>query len=391
MKKNIQLPIFLLLAGLVIFASCEKTTPDPESQATLFADPANCFMVNAPGFYTFKTVKGKTTESVGDIATASVLWESFGTDAQPKVGDIITEAYYKEGRIYFSTPDVLKDGNAVIAVKDASNKILWSWHIWVCNGWDPKATAQTYYKKAGTTTFGAVMDRNLGATSASANDVRSMGLMYQWGRKDPFLGNDGVSEHKAAASTLIWPDPVLKTAETGTIDFAIAHPTAFIYPGQNAKESINGDWYFMEEDKVTDNTRWNEKKDLYDPCPAGWTLPRAHVSDNDDGLWYNAMGMDFTAIDDFDLSSSGANYSGILGDAASIYYPFTGHYAWEDGRLHPIGLVAIWSSDFLTDNDVVAGLPFSSYISVPTDQLVIYSYQCSNRAQGFPTRCVAVK
>ena len=34
-----------------------------------------------------------------------------------------------------------------------------------------------------------MMDRNLGATSATPGNVGSLGLLYQWGRKDPFLGS----------------------------------------------------------------------------------------------------------------------------------------------------------------------------------------------------------
>ena len=386
MAKHFKSYLSLLAAGLVVVASCDKT-PDP--QAKLFADPANCYMVNAPGFYSFKTVKGKTSESVGSVTSASVLWESFGTDAPITKGDIIAETYYKDGLIYFKTPSALKDGNAVIAAKDASNKILWSWHIWVCNGWDAKATAQKYYNKNnGTVAFGPVMDRNLGATSAAINDVRSIGLMYQWGRKDPFLGNDGVSDHKAAASTLIWPDPVMKTAETGTIEFAIAHPTAFIYPGQYPKESVNGDWYYVPGEHNTDNTRWNEKKDLYDPCPAGWTLPRIHPSKTE-GLWYNALGKDIYFLD-WNQSNNGAEFGKILGDATSIWYPFTGHYAFEDGRLHSIASVLIWSNDlpFVEENKEF-GLSFCGNVTLQKD--IEISTQYSARAQGFPTRCVAVQ
>lgn len=394
MSNPIKFSMFLLVAGLFAFASCDKNpigpTPDPESQAILFADPANCFMVSEPGFYTFKTVKGKTSESVGDVAVAVVLWETFGTDTQPKVGDVIAEAYYKDGQVYFKTPDVLKDGNALIAVKDAGNKILWSWHIWVCNGWDAKATAQQYYNKSnGTFTFTPVMDRNLGATSATPGDVKSIGLMYQWGRKDPFLGNDGVSDHKAAASTLIWPDPVLKTKETGTIEFATAHPTAYIYPGEFATESINGDWYYMEEDHVTDDTRWHEKKDLYDPCPAGWTIPRVHPT-KEEGLWVNALGDEYYIIKEWDQSVRGFDFGGILGDAKSIWYPFTGSYAREDGRLHAIHMIAIWSSDIpIGDNDKQFGLDFYCQANMQ-DHLECFT-GAPARAIGFPTRCVAVK
>lgn len=35
------------------------------------------------------------------------------------------------------------------------------------------------------------MDRNLGAKNAKKYDAGSLGLLYQWGRKDPFVGADG--------------------------------------------------------------------------------------------------------------------------------------------------------------------------------------------------------
>ena len=76
MTKHILFSLFLLVVGLVTFASCDKITPtpDPESQATLFADPAKCFMVSEPGFYTFKTVKGKAIRKHGQQHTATVPW-----------------------------------------------------------------------------------------------------------------------------------------------------------------------------------------------------------------------------------------------------------------------------------------------------------------------------
>ena len=97
MINPIKFSVFLLVAGLVAFASCEKTTPDPDPDPvpTVFADPANCFMVSEPGFYAFKANKGKTTEAVASIASVEVLWESFGTHEAPSKGNIIPQAYYQ--------------------------------------------------------------------------------------------------------------------------------------------------------------------------------------------------------------------------------------------------------------------------------------------------------
>ena len=44
---------------------------------------ANCYIVSKEGLYKFKTVKGNSETSVGNVAFASILWETFGTDTIP--------------------------------------------------------------------------------------------------------------------------------------------------------------------------------------------------------------------------------------------------------------------------------------------------------------------
>ena len=63
----------------------------------------------------------------------------------------------------------------MIAVKDGA--ILWSWHIWY-----PEAEVAGLNSKTGY----EVMNMNLGAMHNTPGDVGSYGLLYQWGRKDPF-------------------------------------------------------------------------------------------------------------------------------------------------------------------------------------------------------------
>ncbi|MBR4757144.1 MAG: hypothetical protein IK076_09400, partial [Bacteroidales bacterium] len=143
--NKLSFPTLTLLAAVAsILISCNKSDPaTPE----ISLDPANCHIISAPGNYSFKAVKGNSLETVGAVASAEVLWESFGTSVAPSKGDIVAEANYaaSDGLIHIKTPSTLKDGNALVAAKDASGNILWSWHIWVCNGWDPDKTAQTYY------------------------------------------------------------------------------------------------------------------------------------------------------------------------------------------------------------------------------------------------------
>ena len=185
--------------------------------------------------------------------------KSFGRREQtvPEVGSIIKSVSVDGDAIRFETPEELKNGNALIAAKNEYGTILWSWHIWVCKDYDPVATAHVYNNNAGT-----MMDRNLGATSTTQNAVQSLGLMYQWGRKDPFLGPGAVSyasasEQAPAASTIVWPDAVLNIAgesgaKCGTIEFSINYPTTFIlHEWYKDKATTIYDWCLN-----MDVTRW---------------------------------------------------------------------------------------------------------------------------------------
>lgn len=288
---------------------------------------ANCYVVSEAGEYMFKaTVKGNSTTSVGTPASASVLWESYGTSTKPSVGAIVKSVTLSDGYVYFETPTTLADGNAVIAVKNSSGTILWSWHIWVCKDYDPIAKAQVYNNNAGT-----MMDRNLGAISATPGNVGALGLLYQWGRKDPFLGSSSISSNTKAASTLTWPAAVSSNSSNGTINYAVQHPTAFI-----KYNSSNYDWYYTGSTS-TDNTRWQTSKGVYDPCPPGWRVPDGGSS----GVWAKAFGTSsyWTTSSNWNSTNKGMNFGSTdkkLG-SGTIWYPAAGYLDGGDGSLNYVG------------------------------------------------------
>ncbi len=265
---------------------------------------ANCYIVSELGTYKIKAVKGNSNESVGDIASAEVLWESFGTDITPNVGDLVTWASCsKTGYIGFEVPLEFKEGNVVIAAKDKNGTILWSWHIWLTD----QLQQHIYNNDAGT-----MMDRNLGATSATKGDVRALGLLYQWGRKDPFLGPSSISELEETKSTIDWPSAVMSDSSNGTIAYATANPTTFIM-----YNSDNYDWYYTGSSS-TDNTRWTistDDKAVYDPCPAGWRVPDG----GDSGVWKKA-GFDATT---YDNTNKGISFS--ISSPSTAWYPAVGY------------------------------------------------------------------
>ena len=282
---------------------------------------ANCYIVSSSGTYSFPTVKGNSSQSVGAVAGAAVLWESFGTSQTPLVGDLISKVSYSNGIITFQTNNTFKEGNAVIAAKDASGKILWSWHIWLTD----QPQGQEYYNNAGT-----MMDRNLGATSATPGDIGALGLLYQWGRKDPFLGSSSISSDIDAESTIIWPSAVSSNSSNGTIAYATANPTTFITYNYG-----NHDWYYTGTSS-TDNTRWtsSEKtKSIYDPCPPGWRIPDG----GENGVWSKAKGSSSSFIHTYNSSSEGMNFSSKFGSASTIWYPASGYRDDGDGSLYDVG------------------------------------------------------
>ena len=357
--KSLKLNLFsrvlcaaMLSFGLVL-TSCDNATDLSGSES------ANCYVVSNAGAYKFKSVKGNSSTSVGSVASAEVLWESFGTDLEPNVGDLIKSVSHSDSYIYFQTADTFKEGNAVIAAKDASGEILWSWHIWFTD----QPQGQVYYYNAG-----IMMDRNLGATSATPGDVSALGLLYQWGRKDPFLGSSSISSSTVAKSTISWPSAVSSDSSKGTIAYATANPTTFI-----TLNSSNYDWYYTGSSS-TDNTRWttsDKDKSIYDPCPSGWRVP-------DSGVWSYANRS--SSIHTYSSTNEGMNFSGKYGSASSIWYPASGYRNFGYGGLSYVGSYGYyWSASH--DGGYAYYLLFnnSGYVG-PSDY---YS-----RAYGYSVRCL---
>lgn len=268
------------------------------------AGTANCYLIQRAGDYKFKAVMGNVDASVGNVKKVEVLWESFGTDEQPCVGDLISSALYKDGYVCFSTPENFRNGNAVIAAKNSKGTILWSWHIWCAEeGWNE----HVYYNDAGT-----MMDRNLGATSATPGNVGALGLIYQWGRKDPFLGAAGIYTGLVASSTGTWST----LSYTETIDDQEANPMT----------------YYTSRARYD----WQSEKTVYDPCPAGWRVPDG----GEDGVWAKAYRQTST---NGVWADHGINCSGIFGDAEMIWYPNTGQLQSRVTNLVSIDNGYCWS------------------------------------------------
>lgn len=318
---------------------------------------ANSYIVSQAGTYSFSAVKGNSSTSVGSVASMEVLWESCGTSTAPTRTSLVSGARYSGGKVYVKIPSPFVEGNAVVAAKNSSGTILWSWHIWLTDA----PEEQVYYGNAGT-----VMDRNLGATSATPGDVGALGLLYQWGRKDPFLGSSSISMPVLAKSTISWP--LMKEAEScGTVDYAIKNPTTYI-----AITGMN-DWMAVE-----DQTLWQTDKTIYDPCPPGWHVPEA----GEYGLWADAYGSYRIYSNPFDKTNRGINFSGYFSSESTVWYPAAGYYS--RGTLWATGDDGTWSGC----NPGSPGLTSSLVFTFDVDDTYIYMPVNGSHHAAVSVRCL---
>lgn len=311
---------------------------------------ANSYIANTEDYFKIQaTVKGNgANDTEGGVATyiakhgleikdaayAQLLWESTADGDGTQSRQIIDGfPVYMEGYIHFKTGAV--EGNAVIAICDAKGEILWSWHIWVTNSpikHSPSPNGLQW------------MDRNLGAQNNTPNDINNRGLLYQWGRKDPFPNSVMSYEEAVAASehtknyqmgdgfgTWRYDDcyALPLSSAPGNIPFAVSNPMAFI---QGAQGTTTTNWYTSPNnaaDGLVSNL-WGDrsetpKKTIFDPCPAGYTVPPTEAWTTDP----NYLG---------EYPFEGDEYGKFWVAGSGDYFPFTGNIA-TGGKLQELGKV----------------------------------------------------
>lgn len=297
---------------------------------------ANCYVVSYPGLFCFDaSEKGGSGVKIEGGYSASLLWSTAAT-AQAQTKPLLLDVEYEKGYIYFATTYV--DGNAVVALRDKNGNVLWSWHVWVCGGFDPDRAAHTYAYNAG-----RVMDRNLGALSPGMGSPLSFGLLYQWGRKDPFP--PAVSQIDSSFVT-VWPsrcpESVVPADKIGDqVAYSIAHPTHYI-----SRTADKSDW---ADDASADSRRWNtESKSMYDPCPAGWMIPYCHPIERYENVWERAAGGSLSTfpVSSFIAGDCGFNVGGWMTGRSIAWYPLCGVFrATGSGCVSDCGMECImWTA-----------------------------------------------
>ncbi len=323
-------------------AKGSETTPYNLSSSTggsSVENTANCYVVSAPGYYSLPLVYGNAIKNAATNASAytstatgnnilnpfinhagngitdpyisgngctpakaELVWQ----DAMNLVTDIKYNAGYNGGNISFKVDrSSIRQGNAVIAIKDASDAILWSWHVWVTDedinnvieitnhqnvkyNFMPVNLGQcdgntiTYEERSCKVKFTAG-DQSKEITIKQLANVIATGSnapFYQWGRKDPLYPSNGMDN-----TTKIWYDkegmpstanPMEGTFSTGNdcIKNCILNPNLM----HNKNFGDNTYYNLWSADNKTTSANDNPvNKTIYDPCPVGFKLPASNA------------------------------------------------------------------------------------------------------------------
>ena len=320
------------------------------------------------------------------------------------------------------------NGNAVVAITDASDNILWSYHIWVPEI-DPTAGLLTYAIPSSSIGSGStyeVMPIALGAmnkatvavdgTGTTESNAKSFGLYYQWGRKDPlgrpstinasgdsyvatsFDGLSGITKWNQpenmcdlSTNSAITPN----TIDVDMIGYATRNPTQFIY---DTKDAHNYDWVIKKNDYLWGNgsgylypRKAQIYKSIYDPCPEGYRVAPKDLWNRFTVDGGNYGSQDTDAKRDATFNASNRNslgtqrgyffYYTAWHDGDTDFYPASGCRNRTSGALTNVGSFGYSWSSSPTQSSTNAGSLYFSATSV-------YPQSNSSRAFGFPVRCV---
>ena len=314
---------------------------------TTAVNTANCYLVNAPGTYRLPLVYGNgikngVTNASAYTSTASgstilgrflnhlgvgiaypyiysnggcvpadccLVWQ----DADGLVSNVhlSDDHHYLEFEVAQAT---ICQGNAVVAVRDASNRIMWSWHIWVTDyklgtelqettnstgfiykflpyniGWCDESSclypARSVKVRVTQQVFLPTQGRNLSQTftinqeaSPTSYSMSGNNPYFQWGRKDPMLpgflnGGSNATENKDFYyydSAYSWGAENLGTS----IENYIQTPHSF-----NTNSAMDNLYYNLWNANNNVATLNDDPvvKTVYDPSPVGFCMPPSNA------------------------------------------------------------------------------------------------------------------
>lgn len=352
---------------------------------TTAAGAANSFIVAPGATHTINAVQGNSTTKV-DFDYARLVWQ----DAQ---GLVKAVGGNTSAGVVVVDLNAGVSGNCVVAAVKGET-IVWSWHLWVTN-YKPNEQPIVYTNTSNAVTY-TMMDRHLGAMSATAGDSKCFGLYYQWGRKDPFVSSDGMISdvpikiydinNKILPERTIDLDYSKQENNAVNVDLAIANPDAFIYYSNTPDGATFKDWYTFSQ-SVQNNDLWGyttKYKTIYDPCPEGWRIAPKEAYGfrnlySKEGSLTTGGAYDSTKPWYWDDTTDCGFYYKDPSNGVKYFFPMSGKRDGSSGAISGVGGTAdIWNPD-----------PSSKYAMC---QMIAFGNPASmtglNRNYGFSIRCV---
>ena len=389
-------------------ASAKGSEENPYNLATKGGttniNTANCYMVSAPGYYSFPLVYGNAIKngSTNESAYKSSVSEAKGdtvlytlvnhlgagitdpyiknnTDCTPYEAELVwqdaenlvTEVGYDSENEYISfrvDPATIRQGNAVIAIKDAEGSVLWSWHIWVTDtdidseaiafvnsyndtinfspinlGWCEGET-MTFEGRSCVITFAPEEGDGGSGTitvtqSGTEETVSNNSLCYQWGRKDPFPSYESSGKIKTWYNTAGEAQTALnkEAASNNThvkveqIKKCILNPGMMAYCINNGDVnsnmyanlwSIDCDTLASAGQNTPSLTTVGDEvvKTIYDPSPVGFSVPKGYAFSG------------FSTKTGTYSSSGDIGWTFNVADDKTIFFPMLGFCGANFGR-----------------------------------------------------------
>jgi hypothetical protein len=361
---------------------------------------ANCYVVNSPGFYKFPLVYGNAIKNGADNTPAYKNTGGTLSTFLNHAGNAISSPYINEQGVtpadaivvWMDSPELVTNprlvdsgqnqslafdinketvaqGNAIVAVRDASGTILWSWHIWVAHYrevFDVSGAYSNTFDMEGANATYKVMKSNIGwvGNTMKSHPARKVTVKlrqldtdktatftvnqpagpsdntigrnpyFQWGRKDPMppaKTNNNTDEITLFGSR-VWANT---STVSGSMAESIQNPDKMYGTGSRWYEgtAYHNLWSATETKNssglASDNVTTNVKT-IYDPSPAGFRVPVLDVFDALDDtnfVWYPLDGYNVRHYPDqassYFLPASGQRdpYTGTPAGVATF-----GHY-----------------------------------------------------------------
>lgn len=363
---------------------------------------ANCYVVSAPGYYCFPLVYGNAikngttnTSAYTSNKTGSNILKTFinhtgdpitspyikNNNCQPSKAELVwqdapglvTDIKYEDtgnGRIAFKVDkNTIRQGNAVIAIKDANGTVLWSWHIWVTDenigqtievtnhqgkkyklmsvnlGWCEGRT-ETYAERMkywirfqSIDPDGIMHQRRLIIQPSASITTGGNHPYYQWGRKDPFPPSNGL-----ANTNKIWYDKDgnahTESPQTENLSTGIACIKNYILKPDVMHSQYSGDNTYANlwsaDNNVYTANDENVIKTIYDPSPVGFKLPpsNAFTGFTTTGEYVSTLSQ---INGEWDSSLKGWNFYTDSSKNKTIFFPASGYRNYSNGGASRVG------------------------------------------------------